>query len=235
MKKLPIFIAAAFGGISPNLLRLAVSLMKEEAELPGITYALGLLIFAVMGGVVAYIWEETDLKKAFYLGIGLPALIQMGAGEISKPPVAAFTEPPSVTEPFAVQESSMQILPVAFMQDQNRDANKRVQLDTKQLTVSLSKRKKEVIVYLYGPREKTMQEERLTFRVREREKTISIPANITSMQVQIGSIKSNKWDFPAKSALTCDVEIIESMWRGLFQAFGFSSTGIIEIKISGKK
>lgn len=234
MKKLPIFIAAAFGGISPNLLRLAVSLMKEEAELPGVTYALGLLIFAMMGGVVAYIWEETDLKKAFYLGIGLPALIQMGAGEISKQPVA-FTEPAAVTQPFALQESGIQLMPVAFMQDTNRDANKRVQLDTKQLTVTLSKRKKEVTVYLYGPREKTMQEEKLTFKFRENEKTINIPANITSMQVQIGDVKSNKWDFPAQRALTCNVEIVESMWRGLFQAFGFRATGIVEIKISGSK
>jgi len=234
MKKLPIFIAASFGGISPNLLRLAVSLMKEEAELPGLTYALGLLIFALMGGIVAYIWEETDLKKAFYLGIGLPALIQMGAGEISKKPVA-FNQPTPISEPFAAQQNSMQIIPAVFFQDSEHQKKQPVKREMKNLTLKMNKRQAVITVYIYGSSESSMKEERVRFKVRETEKTIEIPANAAAMQVQIGDVKSNKWSFPASNKLNCTVTIEENVWRGLFQAFGFRTSGVVEIKISGSK
>lgn len=74
--------AAALGGISPNLMNLAI-LLTNNGELPEYTYILGSLIFFLMGGAVGFVWQETNLKRAFCLGIGLPALIQVGIGDIS--------------------------------------------------------------------------------------------------------------------------------------------------------
>jgi hypothetical protein len=79
--------AAAFGGISPNLMSLAIMLTTGDRELPQHTYYLGLLIFALLGGAVGFFWQEIDPRRAFFLGIGLPSIIQIGINDISSPPV----------------------------------------------------------------------------------------------------------------------------------------------------
>ncbi|NIV72361.1 MAG: hypothetical protein GWN16_09565, partial [Calditrichae bacterium] len=112
-------LSAAIGGISPNILRLAVSLMQENAELPEASYLLGLAIFAVMGAVVALIWKETDLKRAFYLGIGLPAFIQMSAGELSYTTSMAINDKISehnLVEQEWVSEPAFLIMPASLPQ-----------------------------------------------------------------------------------------------------------------------
>ena len=81
MKKLSVLISAAFGGISPNLLNLGISLTKG-GTLPEWTYIIGLMVFAILGAGVAAVWKETDLKRAFYLGIGLPTLIQLNVNSV---------------------------------------------------------------------------------------------------------------------------------------------------------
>jgi hypothetical protein len=92
MKKHAI-LAAAFGGASPNLIFLAVVLTKPGAELPMGTFYLGVLLYAAMGAVMAWVWEEASLKKAFYIGLGLPAFIQANLGNIS----AEYAKPQPVT------------------------------------------------------------------------------------------------------------------------------------------
>jgi hypothetical protein len=69
-------LAAGTGGISPNLLHVAQSMVKQVPDaLPGPLFLGGMLIFFIMGGAVALFFGENIPKKAFVLGIGLPALI----------------------------------------------------------------------------------------------------------------------------------------------------------------
>jgi hypothetical protein len=71
--------AGAFGGIFPNVLRLAMILIANgEDKIPSYTYLYGLILFAILGAGVVYFWQETDFKKAVYLGIGLPSFLQLG-------------------------------------------------------------------------------------------------------------------------------------------------------------
>ncbi len=78
--KMRIGLAAAFGGMSQNLLMIAVDLTKEKAEMPEITFVIGLAIFGLMSAGLALVWDENDLKKAFYLGLSLPSIIQLTVG-----------------------------------------------------------------------------------------------------------------------------------------------------------
>jgi len=82
MSKTAPIIVGALGGITPNLVTLAGQLTAKNAELPNATYLIGLLIFAGLGAAVAYIWQERNLKKAFYIGIGLPSLIQLNIANL---------------------------------------------------------------------------------------------------------------------------------------------------------
>jgi hypothetical protein len=78
-----ILLAAAFGGISPNLLRMAVSLTGDKGELPqNASYWIGLLLFAFLGGAMSLIWSETEIRRAYYLG--LPSLLQVGVSSVTE-------------------------------------------------------------------------------------------------------------------------------------------------------
>lgn len=84
-EKLPSVLAAAFGGASPSLLNLAMLLTGHNyARFEIGTYCLGILVWAFMGAMVGWIVYEKNLKKAFYLGVGLPAFIQASIANFSE-------------------------------------------------------------------------------------------------------------------------------------------------------
>ena len=70
-----IALAAGIGGIAPNLVNLAQGFTGDAPYLPGFIYYVGVAIFFGLGASVALIFAETDHRKAFILGISLPALI----------------------------------------------------------------------------------------------------------------------------------------------------------------
>jgi len=92
-------VAAGFGGIAPNLFRLSTDMMGGT-ELPGLSYLLGMLMFAIIGGGTALALGETEAKKAFFLGLGLPAMFQATAQDASSH-VASFELFPSA---YAMEE-----------------------------------------------------------------------------------------------------------------------------------
>ena len=91
-----IVLVGAFGGMFPTLLRLAIDLSQDKVragDLHG-SMLLAMAIFAVCGGFVAGIWGETDLKKVFYLGIGLPSFLTVLTSSASAQALAyAQTQP----------------------------------------------------------------------------------------------------------------------------------------------
>jgi hypothetical protein len=79
MKALSIIIAAV-GGACPTLVTVANKLVlsKPGQHISDFIYPslfLGMLLLAGLGTLVALVFQETDLKKAFVLGISAPALI----------------------------------------------------------------------------------------------------------------------------------------------------------------
>jgi hypothetical protein len=76
MKNIKIILAATFGGASPTLLQAAMSLVGPQATLPHSTFWLGVVLFALLGGIAGWVAGETNITKAFFLGVSLPAFIQ---------------------------------------------------------------------------------------------------------------------------------------------------------------
>ena len=73
-------IASAIGGISPYLVSLAKSFLASKpsehfSDFVSPLFFLGLALLALIGAVVGFLLQESDLKKAFVLGISAPALI----------------------------------------------------------------------------------------------------------------------------------------------------------------
>jgi hypothetical protein len=84
---LMVFLVGSFGGIAPTLLRIGVDLCQQNKSLKEVNASvlLGMAIFAFMGGVLAAIWDEVDLKKVFYIGLGLPSLITVATTTATTP------------------------------------------------------------------------------------------------------------------------------------------------------
>jgi hypothetical protein len=82
-----IFATGAFGGIAPILLQLAIDLTqgRKRVEAIGLSILIGMAIYAVLGGGLSLIWKETDLKKVFYIGLGLPSLLTIASGNLTAP------------------------------------------------------------------------------------------------------------------------------------------------------
>lgn len=67
---------AAIGGLLPTAAKLATTYTTApETPLPGMGLFIGLLLFAVIGGVLAYALSETNVRQALVLGIAAPGVI----------------------------------------------------------------------------------------------------------------------------------------------------------------
>jgi hypothetical protein len=88
-------IAAAVGGVAPSIIALAVQLVtNEKAKIPSrFEYWLGLALFAMIGYFVARAFRERVPKTAFFLGVGLPAMFQVGTAAIYKPGAPEIVQP----------------------------------------------------------------------------------------------------------------------------------------------
>lgn len=104
--KAAIALTAGFGGVSPNLLRIAIDLTGRKEDVYVDTgYLIGLVLFAIMGGGVALVWGETDLKRAYYLGLGLPSLMQMAFATATQRQVAPTAIPAQAVQVGAPPEN----------------------------------------------------------------------------------------------------------------------------------
>jgi hypothetical protein len=83
-----IFATGAFGGVAPILLQLAIDLTqgRRRVEAIGLSILIGMAIYALLGGGLSLVWKETDLKKVFYIGLGLPSLLMIASGNINVTP-----------------------------------------------------------------------------------------------------------------------------------------------------
>jgi len=220
--KTSILLSAAFGGISPNLFRLAVTLTQPNAELPQPTYFLGLLIFALMGAGVAYIWEETNLKKAFYLGLGLPAFIQLSAGEISSTEMTAYfhREMPRVATAAPANRdmaTPFHFIPAAFRQDST---------EIRTITITLEKFIPTYTIIFAS--DENVLEKIVRSRPRELVRTFRVPQFATQFKIKIRNSFSEPQPLPPEpgAASRYRVTVKESIWKGLLEAIGFRDTGL---------
>jgi hypothetical protein len=214
-KKLYPILAAAFGGISPNLLSLGIMLTGKQPEMPELTYILGLLIFAFMGAMMAIIWKEKDLKKAFYLGIGLPALIQTSISNISeeylhKPKYSSFA--------FFSQEALAQE-PVAVEVRQDRKV-KVISADNKVGTVT--------IIFLSSD-EKHQEKQPIRYG-----NTINVPSYASWIKIMYKDSISAKQSLLPRSetgTTTLKVKVKKNPWSGFLKALGFKGISSYSIEL----
>lgn len=217
ISKLAIILTGAFGGMFPNLINLAAKLTNESAHMPEITFILGMVLFGSMGAAVALIWKEIDLKKVFYIGIGLPSLIQVSASNLSNPQLASAS--------FPVDESAIAaffIRPV-FAEDQKPIPNRKIIINKSEDSVPYK--------IIFSSPDKGKQE---TITVTpEKEQTIAVPDYADTYTIQKNQSVSKQNTLPREEdgTVEIEVEIEKKSWSGLFEAFGVKNVNPYEIKV----
>lgn len=92
-------LSAGFGGVATNIFDVAAQLVGPTPGLPGLLYCLGCVLFFAMGAFVGVVFMETDTRKAFFLGVSLPALItaaQVNSNQIDTTSGADVPTPNSI-------------------------------------------------------------------------------------------------------------------------------------------
>lgn len=74
--------------MAPTLLKLAIDLTQQKSTIQNINGSvfLGMALFGLLGAVVAGVWGEKNLRKVFYLGLGLPSLLTVANSQATAPP-----------------------------------------------------------------------------------------------------------------------------------------------------
>ena len=238
--------AAAFGGTAPTLFGLAIDLTVVGKKLPNISFLLGLFIFAVIGAAVALIWKEQDCKRAFYLGIGLPALLQVGANSITDTAQNDMSARVYHTAP-VIADSPLSLVSSAVAQEfesftQGRTV--KVFLNKKLLTEKLLTDNSYDIWFSSrsGRIEKrcinilpTLAEEMLTksSEMSEFSNQMDVPESATRFSIKSGILRSNEVELSDREHSTTVVEMYaeKQAWSGFQRAIGIKGIESYKIRI----
>lgn len=245
-------VAAALGGIAPNMINLAI-LLTSDGELPEYTYYLGLLIFLLMGAAVGFFWQETNLKRAFCLGISLPALIQVGISDLSNQPLQEFQPADVVARvsnrpgmPFSLTSTAM-AQPRATESETRPIYGRKVLIEIDRLFFTQTSIRNQLAV-LYDHHDKKSSKRvpisMLSTFINEQKKDgkksnrvfvlqLDIPETARTFRIQVGRVysRSAALSTTPRSANLYQLRYIKSKWSGLKRAFGQRSASKYRIEL----
>lgn len=89
-------VAGGAGGIFTSVYDKAWWLIEGDTPVWSLGQLLGLCVFFVLGGGLAWLFEEDNRRKAFFLGLGLPAFLTVA--QTQDAPTAAQTQAAPATE-----------------------------------------------------------------------------------------------------------------------------------------
>jgi hypothetical protein len=224
-------LAGAFGGIAPNLLRVAISLTatqhKSVTDDPAL-YILGMIVLAVLGGAVALAWKETDLRKAVLLGVGLPSLLQIAGLESSRPASGPSGKPPTQT----AISFSVPLVSSAYAQT-SAPVTTSPSFTGRTIDLVGDKNTPNYEVSFFQHDGQQLSTRNVT---KPSMQTIEVPETATSFAIQRGNSTSPAYDLPKvpNSVKQVDVEIAPKKANGFLQALGFDGSSEYVINASVK-
>jgi hypothetical protein len=257
-----IALAAAFGGISPNILRMAVSLTGDKGELPlNASYWIGLLLFALLGGAMGLIWGETQLQRAYYLGLGLPSLLQVGVSSATENnPRKDAQQEERAAEPLGAGAGFWLFTPPAYAQErQGRQGEGSAHLvdraiqrqeiilqappqQAPDVKLDYSKRRSLALqldsipegteLLLYA--DKNLKS-RVVLKKSDQDTTFNLPLldSITEFRVLNGSAESEIFPIATQPGSTSvfRVDVDKNWWSGFFQAVGARNVNRYDVEV----
>ena len=167
-----------------------------------------MLIFAVLGALVAWAFQEKNLRKALFLGIGLPSLFQAA----SLQSVAPSTTPPSRAPG---TQASISLVSSAYAQPPSPPSPSAA---TRTLNLSASRNIAYTVAF-YGTNNSLISSAPVT-----NSGSVPIPKDAAMFAIQVGGSTSTSYELPKTSApmTNADVKINEKPTAGFFQGLGLA-------------
>jgi hypothetical protein len=208
--------AGALGGIGPNILRLIINYSSPTPQhMIGqpIQYCLAMVGFAVLGAAAVWVFQEVDLKRALYLGIGLPSLLQVGTLQLSP-----SSKAPEMAPPMAGAQNSFSLISSAYAQPPAPPAPSSV--PGRKLNLIADKNDRPYAVLFYGSDNKL----RSTQTVTNPAQMLDVPDTADKFAIQIGESTSGSYELPRTPNATkkVEIQISEKTGGGFLQGVGLA-------------
>jgi hypothetical protein len=217
-----ILFSAAFGGLAPTLLK-AVIASQNSGFRPSLIFAdpmtaidvvggflFVILIMGALGAGIAYAFQESDMKKAFFIGLGVPSLLTVGSVTASQPP-------PVGTQLEQSQSRRLGITAVVHAAQRSNTQQRAILFkfpDGLKVTEFLA-------IFAVEDREDVAR----TFKVGE---AVGVPVNATTVELDSSVYFSEKIIIPrnAPSEIVINLRTERNRWYGVWSAMGVRSRPI---------
>jgi hypothetical protein len=213
--------AGAVGGVAPNFFRLIVNYSSPSPQpIIGapIGYCLAIAGFAGLGALVAWIYQETDLKRAFYVGIGLPSLLQVTTLQLAQSPTQHGVAPP-----LAGTQASISLVSSAYAQEPSPAGPSAI---GRKLDLSGDTNTPQCAVSFYGTDGKWIS-------TKPAGQGVDVPPTAAKFAIQVGQSISPSYTIPAtpNAVINARVKISEKAGSGFLQGIGLAKAGQYDITV----
>jgi hypothetical protein len=211
--------AGALGGVAPNLFRLGANYASSSPQqIQPVPYLGAMLIFAALGALVVWVFQEKNLRKALFLGIGLPSLFQA----TSLQSIAPSSMPPSTAPGTAV---SISLVSSAYAQPPSPPTPS---VGTRTLNLSADKNITYTVAF-YGTNNSLISSSAPVTK----SGSVPVPKDAVKFAVQVGGSTSTSYELPNTSTpvINADVKINEKPITGFFQGLGLAKAPQYDISV----
>ena len=205
-------LAGAFGGVAPNVVRLIVNYTSPSPQHiinQPVSYSLAMVGFAVIGALVVWVFQETNLKQALFLGIGLPSLFQIGGLQS-----APSSNPPAIAPG---TQASTSLFSSAYAQSPPASPSS---VADRTLKLTTDKNMPYTVAF-YNTDNALISSSPVTNPA-----AVAVPPNAVKFAIQVGASTSNSYELPKApgSVINADVKISEKPASGFIQGLGLAKT-----------
>ncbi|SRR6266496_93175 len=215
--------AGAVGGVAPNFVRLIVNYSSSSPQrmIPDqrIGYCLAVMGLAVLGAIVVWIFQETDLKRAFYVGIGLPSLLQVTTLQLAQSPMSHDVAPPP-----AGARASISLISSAYAQE---IPPAQLSLSSRKLILTGDTNTAQCAVSFYATDDKLISTKPAT-------QEVEVPEKAAKFAIQVGRSISPSYAIPATrdSLINAKVTITEKAGSGFLQGIGLAKAYDVTVQVA---
>ena len=200
--------AGGLGGVAPNLVRLIVNYSSPSPQhiiSQPVSYFLAMVGFAVLGALVVWVFQETNLKQALFLGIA--SLFQIGS----------LQSAPSLTPPTMAPgtQASISLVSSAYAQP---PPNPSASAADRTLNLTADKNIRYTVAF-YRLNNSLISSLPVT-----NPGSVAVPPDAVKFALQVGESTSDSYELPKTSGavIKADVKINEKPTSGFLQGLGLA-------------